>query len=100
MAVVKSVHTGSAVIVCEWHRAMSPNYIIDLMYNNDSWSAFQRELTILTTTIIIHVVHNYECCNTIPESISLSAPTIYVIIAKCRIFQRCNQRVSTIYRKT
>ena len=42
-------------------------------YCTDIRSAFQRELTILTTTIIIHVVHNYKCCNTIPESISLSA---------------------------
>ena len=40
------------------------------------WSAFQRELTILTTTIIILVVHNYKCCITIPENILLSVSCI------------------------
>ena len=41
-----------------------------------SWSAFQRELTILTTTIIILEVHNYKCYNSIPENILLSVTCI------------------------
>ena len=35
-------------------------------------SAFQRELTILTSTISILEVHNYKCYKSIPENISLS----------------------------
>ena len=41
---------------------------------NQTRSAFQRKLTILSTTIIIQAVHNYKSGNTIPENISLSAP--------------------------
>ena len=33
-------------------------------------SAFQRKLTILSTTIIIQAVHNYKSDNTIPENVS------------------------------
>ena len=34
-----------------------------------SWSAFQRKLTILSTTIIIQAVHNYKSDNIIPENV-------------------------------
>ena len=41
----------------------------------ETMSALQRKLTILSTSIIIQVVHNYKSGNTIPENVSLSVPT-------------------------
>ena len=66
----------------------------------ETMSALQRKLTILSTSIIIQVVHNYKSGNTIPENVSLSVPTTVSFFCVFICYVMCHQRVSTIYHKT
>ena len=53
------------------------------------WSAFQRKLTILSTTIVIQAVHYYKSGNTIPENVSLSVPVFFYMLGGPTLFSIC-----------